>query len=212
MKIFYIVSLFPDFLQSFKNHSMIYRAEKNKIIKIIPIDLRKFGINKRKTVDGTPAGGGGGMILRVDVIVKALESIKKKDKNLKVILLDPRGKIFNQKKAISIAQSKHNLVLICGHYEGVDERINDYVDEKISIGKYVLTGGEIPAMTIIDAVSRNIKRFFGNKTPYLNESFTTDNYLEYPQYTKPNEFEGKKIPEILLSGNHREIKDWRNDV
>jgi len=100
MKIFYIVSLFPDFLQSFKNHSMIYRAEKNKIIKIIPIDLRKFGINKRKTVDGTPAGGGGGMILRVDVIVKALESIKKKDKNLKVILLDPRGKIFNQKKAI----------------------------------------------------------------------------------------------------------------
>ena len=212
MKIFYIVSLFPDFPQSFKNHSMIYRAEKNKIIKIIPIDLRKFGINKRKTVDGTPAGGGGGMILRVDVIVKALESIKKKDKNLKVILLDPRGKIFNQKKAISIAQSKHNLVLICGHYEGVDERINDYVDEKISIGKYVLTGGEIPAMTIIDAVSRNIKRFFGNKTPYLNESFTTDNYLEYPQYTKPNEFEGKKIPEILLSGNHREIKDWRNDV
>ncbi|EKD56202.1 MAG: tRNA (guanine-N1)-methyltransferase [uncultured bacterium] len=225
MKKFYIISLFPDFIQSFKNHSMIYRAEKNKVIKIIPIDLRKFGISKRKTVDGNSVGGGGGMLLRVDVIINAIDSVKKKDKKTIVILLDPKGKTFVQSDAIKYSKIKSNIILVCGHYEGVDDRVNDYIDYKVSIGNYVLTGGEMPAMVVVDAVSRNIKGFFGDKTPHLNDSFCIkfdnfklnknckfkiENCYEYPQYTKPNEFEGKKIPEILFSGNHKIIDDWKH--
>ena len=209
MKKFYIITLFPDLINAFKNHSMIFRAEKNKIIKIIPIDLRNFGIGNRKTVDGTPSGGGGGMILRVDVIKNAIDSIKAKDKNTCVYLLDPRGKIFNQQTAVKIASDKKNIVLICGHYEGVDDRINHYIDYKLSVGKFILTGGEIPAMIVVDTVSRNITGFFGEKTPHLNESFSSENYYEFPQFTKPTEFDGKIIPEILLSGNHSEIEKWR---
>lgn len=210
MRKFYIITLFPEFINAFKNHSMIFRAEKNKIIKIIPIDLRKFGIGKRKTVDGTPSGGGGGMILRFDVVKNAIDSIRKRNKNICVFLLDPRGEILNQKKSIELASSKYNIVLICGHYEGVDDRIKYYIDGKLSVGKFVLTGGEIPAMVVVDAVSRNIKGFFGDKSPQMVETFKTENYHEFPQFTKPLEFDDKKIPEILLSGNHGEIEKWRS--
>lgn len=210
MRKFYIITLFPEFIEAFKKHSMIFRAEKNNIIKIIPIDLRAFGIGNRKTVDGSPAGGGGGMILRVDVVKNAIDSIRNKNKNICVILLDPRGEIFNQNKSIEMASSKNNIVLICGHYEGVDDRINDYIDYKLSLGKFILTGGEVPAMVVIDTVSRNIKGFFGKKSPHLVETFKSENYHEFPQFTKPLKFEGKKIPEILLSGNHGEIEKWRN--
>lgn len=210
MRKFYIITLFPEFIEAFKKHSMIFKAEKNNIIKVIPIDLRKFGIGDRKTVDGTPAGGGGGMILRVDVIKNAIDSIRNKNNNICVILLDPRGEIFNQKKSIEITSSNKDIVLICGHYEGVDDRINNYIDNKLSVGKFVLTGGEIPAMVVVDAVSRNIKGFFGEKSPQIVETFKSENYHEFPQFTKPLEFDGKKIPEILLSGNHGEIEKWRS--
>ena len=141
----------------------------------------------------------------------SIESIKKMDKNIEIVLLDPKGEIFNQKKAIRMADSKYNLVLICGHYEGIDDRINKYIDYNISVGNYILTGGEIPAMVIMDVISRNISGFFGKKNPHLNDTFCYENYIEYPQFTKPLEFEGKKIPDILLSGNHGEIDKWRKD-
>ncbi|MGB6839039.1 MAG: tRNA (guanosine(37)-N1)-methyltransferase TrmD, partial [Microgenomates group bacterium] len=170
-------------------------------------DLRKWGLEKRKTVDDRPYGGGVGMVLIVEPIYNALEELKT-DK-AKVILLSPQGKTFNQKSAERLAKSKH-LILVAGHYEGFDERIREHlIDEEISIGDYVLTGGELPAMILTDAIVRLIPDVLEKEEATQFESFTKEGLLEYPQYTKPADFKGWKVPKILLSGNHQEIEKWR---
>jgi tRNA (guanine37-N1)-methyltransferase len=202
---FNIISLFPKSLEVFLSDSIIGRAQKNKLIKINFIDLRKFGEGKRKVVDDKAYGGGAGMLLRVDIIDRAIKSIKKKDR---IILLTPQGKTYIQKKAKNLLKYK-NLVLICGHYEGFDERVRKLVDEEISIGDYVLTGGEIASLVIVDSVSRLVKGVLGKEESFKEESFE-NNLLEYPQYTFPREYKKMKVPSVLLSGNHAEIKNWRD--
>jgi len=191
--------------------SIIARAIKNKLVEIKIHNLRDFALDKRKTVDDTPYGGGPGMILRVDIIDRALKKLrqKAKDKRLKIILLTPSGKLFNQKIAKSLSQFSH-LIFLCGHYEGFDARVEKLVDEQISIGDYILTGGELPAMVIIDTIVRQIPGVVGKKESLEEESFEK-NLLEYPHYTKPLIYKNKKVPEILLSGNHKEITKWREE-
>ena len=207
---FNIITLFPEFCKSIKNYSIIGRAVKNNTIEIKTTDLRSFGLGKYKQVDDKPFGGGIGMLLRVDVLESAIRSIKKKKKS-KVILLSPQGKQFNQKIAQEYAKLDE-MIFICGHYEGFDERIRNFVDEEISIGQYILTGGEIPAMAIIDAVSRYIPGVLGKTESKEVETFSHVNNKsigEYPQYTRPREYRGKKVPEVLISGNHSQIELWK---
>ncbi len=203
-----ILTLFPEMFQGPFDISIIKRAKEKKLVEIEYVNIRDFGIGKHKTVDDTPYGGGNGMILRVDVVHKAIE--KAKDKKLKneaqkVILLGAKGKTFNQKTAEGFANLKH-LIIVCGHYEGFDERIKNYVDEEISIGDFILTGGEIPAMLITDSVMRLIKGVIRDRSAAL-ESFSP--YLEYSQYTKPQKYGDLSVPEILLSGDHKRIETWR---
>ncbi len=190
------------------DHSIIKKAIEKKLVEIKYIDIRDFGIGKHKTVDNRPYGGGQGMILRVDVLARTIEAAKNKKLTKftqKVVLLDPHGGSFNQKKAKELSKLKH-LILVCGHYEGFDDRINNFVDEVISIGDFILTGGEIPSMIVTDSVVRLIKGTFKENVTDI-ESFSP--YLEYPQYTKPRVYRKHSVPEILLSGNHREIEEWR---
>lgn len=192
------------------SESIIKRAIAKKLIEINFIDIRNFGIGSHKTVDDTPYGGGVGMILRVDVIKNALDSVKIKELDKteeRVILLSATGKKFNQKLAKSYSNLKH-LILICGHYEGIDYRIIKFIDDEISIGDYVLTGGEIPAMVIVDSITRLVKGVLKDEATGI-ESFSNQNLLEHPQYTKPQEFDNLKVPKILLSGNHQKINEWR---
>jgi tRNA (guanine37-N1)-methyltransferase len=203
-----ILTLFPEMFQGPFDASIIKRAKEKKLINIKYINIRDFGIGKHKLVDDTPYGGGNGMVLRVDVLHKAIE--KAKDKKLKgdaqkVILLSAHGKTFNQKTAQKFSKLKH-LIIVCGHYEGFDERIKNFVDEEVSIGDFILTGGEIPAMLITDSIIRLIKGVIRDGSAAL-ESFSP--YLEHPQYTKPQKYENLSVPEILLSGNHKCIETWR---
>lgn len=212
---FFVITLFPELFENFLKTSIIGRAIKSKKISVKFINLRDFGIGERKQVDDTPYGGGAGMVLRVDVVAKALETLNKKleTKSTKTILLTPQGKKIDQKlvKRLSALHSPLSaLVLICGHYEGFDERTRGLVDEEISIGDYVLTGGELPAMVLIDALSRQVPGVLGKQESLGVESFD-NNLLEYPQYTKPAEFLGKNVPEILLSGDHKKIEIWRHE-
>ena len=205
-----IITLFPEMFKGPFDSSIIKRAIDKELIKIEFINLRDFGLGAHQTVDDTPYGGGMGMILRVDVLEKAIDATR--DRNLnkrqqKVILLSAHGKQFKQKVAGNYAKLK-NLILICGHYEGFDERVKEFIDEEISVGDFVLTGGEIPAMLITDSVARLVKGVI-KKDSAAFESFSP--YLEYPQYTKPQEHKGSKVPEILLSGNHPEIEKWRKE-
>lgn len=192
------------------DHSILKIAQEKKLVRIDFVNIRDFGVGKHNTVDDTPYGGGAGMVMRVDVIASALANLKLKTKNLKlkerIVLLDPQGKTFNQKKAKTLSKIDH-LIFICGRYEGVDERVRDLVDEEISIGDYVLTGGEIPTMAIIDSVARLIPGVI-TKESTENESFSTQ-LLEYPQYTRPPVFNNKPVPPILLSGDHKKIIEWR---
>ncbi len=206
---FDILTIFPEIFNSYFNESIIKRAIKNKKIVIKIHNFRDFTTDKHKSVDDKPYGGGPGMLLKVEPIYKCLKSIKKQKKS-RIILLTPQGKKFNQAKAISL--TKYNqLILISGRYEGFDHRINKYVDEKISIGDYVLTGGEIPTMAIIDSVTRLLPGVLGDDQSAKDETFTKhDKYIEYPQYTRPENFQGQKVPKILLSGNHVKIEEWRN--
>lgn len=209
-----ILTLFPEMFAGPFDHSIVKRARGKKLVEIELVNIRDFGIGRHKLVDDTPYGGGAGMVLRADVIDKAITSSKCKVKSSKcrerVILLDPRGKTFTQQKAKELTKFDH-LILIAGHYEGVDERVRKYlVDEAISIGDYVLTGGEIPTMVIIDAVVRLIPGVI-KKESRATESFSKPKTLEYPQYTKPQVYKGQKVPEILLSGNHKEIDKWRKE-
>jgi tRNA (guanine37-N1)-methyltransferase len=204
-----IITLFPKMFAGPFDESIVSRAKRDGQIEIAVHDLRKWGQDERKTVDGRPYGGGVGMILLIEPIAKALKELKTKD--TKVILLSPRGVTFNQAKARDLSNEKH-LILIAGHYEGLDERITEHlIDEEISVGDYVLTGGEIPAMIVVDAITRLLPGVLKKETATEIESFSEENLLEYPQYTRPEDFEGWKVPEVLLSGNHAEIDKWRKE-
>lgn len=190
------------------DQSIIKRAQDRSFLTINIHDLRKWATDERGTVDDRPFGGGVGMVLQIEPIFNALKDIKKPDVRTKVVLMDARGETFRQETARRYSELDQ-LILICGHYEGVDERVKDYlVDESISIGNYVLTGGEIPAMVLTDSIGRLITGVLKPEATEL-ESFST-NTLEHPQYTRPEEFNGWKVPEVLLSGNHAAIKQWRN--
>lgn len=206
-----ILTLFPEMFDGPFSHSIIKRAIDKKIVELEFINIRDFGIGKHKIVDDKPYGGGAGMLLKVDVLEKAISKASCKTKNKKcrekIILLDPQGKLFNQKKAENLSKLDH-LILISARYEGVDERIKKFIDEKISIGDYVLTGGEIPAMAVTDTVVRLLKNVLGKDESSKFESFKP--ILEYPQYTRPEVYKNLKVPTILLSGNHEKIKQWRS--
>ncbi len=199
-----ILTIFPSMFEGFLNESIIKRAIDKGKVKINLINFRDYTLDPHGKVDDTPFGGGAGMVLMVQPIYDALMSIKTKDSY--VILLTPGGNVFNQRRAREFVKYKH-LILICGHYEGFDDRIKSLVDEEISIGDFILTGGEIPAMVISDAVIRLIDGVI-NKDSLISESFDS-NLLDYPVYTKPREFKGMKVPEILLSGDHKKIEEYR---
>ncbi|MDP2684604.1 MAG: tRNA (guanosine(37)-N1)-methyltransferase TrmD [bacterium] len=206
---FNILTIFPKIFDSYFNESIIKRAQKKKKITIKIHNFRKFASDKHKSVDDKPYGGGPGMLLKIEPIYKCLKSIKKIKKS-RTILLTPKGKRFTQAKAKSLIKYDQ-LILVSGHYEGFDARIKKYVDEEISTGDYVLTGGEIPAMTIIDSVTRLLPGVLGDDQSSKDETFTKHKkYIEYPQYTRPEKFKGQAVPKILLSGNHVDIQAWRD--
>ena len=203
---FDVLTLFPEMFEPL-NQSIIGRAVKEKLIEINLINIRDFSKDKHKKVDDTPYGGGSGMVMKADVIYEAYKSIR--NKKAKVIYMSPQGKVLNQNKVVELSKEKH-LIILCGHYEGIDQRVIDkIVDEEISIGDYVLTGGELPAMVLIDSVSRYIEGVLSENST-TEESFS-QGMLEYPQYTRPEIFEGEKIPEILQSGHHENINKWRRE-
>lgn len=216
---FDIVTIFPDIFDSYFNESILKRAQKNKIIKIISHNLRDFTKNKHKKVDDTPYGGGAGMVMTVQPIYDAVKSIKSKSKNKKIrtILFSAKGKKYTQKDAYRLSKYDQ-LIFICGRYEGVDERVTEnIIDEEISVGDYVLTGGEIPTMTLIDSISRLLPGVLGNDESSKIESHSKEGYLEFPQYTKPEEFfpeknkKSWKVPSVLTEGNHEKIEKWRKE-
>ena len=203
---FDVLTLFPEMFDCL-NQSVIGRAVEKELIDINLVNIRDFSNNKHKKVDDTPYGGGSGMVMMPDVVYRAFQSVK--SEKAKVIYMSPQGKTLDQKKVEDLAKQEH-LIILCGHYEGIDQRVLDkIVDEEISIGDYVLTGGEIPAMVLIDSVSRYVKGVL-NEESIKEESFS-NGLLEYPQYTRPENFEGEKVPEILLSGNHQNIDKWRKE-
>ena len=229
---FHIITIFPEIFNSYFNEGILKRAQKNEIIKVVAHNLRDWTTDKHKTVDDTPYGGGAGMVMKIEPLYKALKAIESrimnhelgKDKNQKnhnskfiipnskIVLLSAKGKKWTQQMAKQYAKLD-NVIMICGRYEGVDERIKKFIDEEISIGDYVLTGGELGAMVIVDSITRLLPGALGNVESSEDESHTKPGVLEYPQYTRPEVFEveGKKlkVPKVLLSGNHAEIKKWR---
>jgi len=190
---------------------MMWKAQKDGIVELSTIDLREFGLGPRRTVDDTPYGGGDGMLLKPEPLFAAVEKAKENDPTAKVLLMTPRGQRWKQATAQAWADSGNGYIFICGRYEGYDERIVSLVDEQVSIGDYVLTGGELPAMTIIDSIVRLIPGVLGGETSAAIESFSDGETLEFPQYTRPEEFRGMKVPEVLLSGNHAAIARWREE-
>lgn len=214
-----ILTLFPEMFKGPFDYSILKHALEKKVVALEFVNIRDFGLGRHKIVDDKPYGGGVGMVMRVDVVDRAISNIKSlasqrsgQISNIKyrerVILLDPKGMMFTQKKAREFSKLDH-LILICGHYEGFDERIRKFVDEEISIGDYILTGGELPSMVVVDAVVRLIKGVLKKKEATELESFSQKNLLEYPQYTRPEVFENLRVPNILLSGNHSKISKWR---
>ena len=203
---FDVLTLFPEMFEQL-NSSIIGRAKEKNLIEINLINIRDFSRDKHKKVDDTPYGGGAGMVMMPDVVYDAYKSVE--DKNAKVIYMSPQGKKLTQKKVEELAKQEH-LIILCGHYEGIDQRVIDkIVDEEISIGDYVLTGGELPAMVLIDAVSRYNSGVIAEESRE-EESFA-NGLLEYPQYTRPEVFEGERVPEVLLSGHHANIEKWRKE-
>ncbi|MFH1823775.1 MAG: tRNA (guanosine(37)-N1)-methyltransferase TrmD [Candidatus Firestonebacteria bacterium] len=202
-----VITIFPEIFESFLKTSIVKRSIDKGIVKINLHNPRDFTTDKHRTVDEPPYGGGGGMVLKIEPIVKWLEKISKERKKVKKILLTPSGKKFSQKMAIKLSKEK-NIIFICGHYEGMDERIKYFIDEEISIGDYVLTGGELPAMVVIDSMVRLIPKVLGNPDSVKFESFI-DEKLDFPHYTRPANFKGYLVPKVLLSGNHKKIEEWR---
>jgi tRNA (guanine37-N1)-methyltransferase len=210
---FDIITIFPKAFDSYLNESIIKRAQKQKNIEVRIHNLRDFTNDRHKTVDDRPFGGGAGMILKIKPIYKALKKIVLKNKKSTIVLLSAKGKLFTQQKARKFSKLEQ-IILICGHYEGIDERVAKYLaDEEISIGQYVLTGGELPALTILDATTRLLPGVIKEQS-LKEESFSKTNQIEYPQYTRPEKFKiGKKnicAPKVLLSGNHKNIEIWKN--
>ncbi len=201
-----VLTLFPKMFEGFLSESLLGKAIDNKLVEINVINFRDFSTNKHKKVDDTPYGGGAGMVLSVEPVYNALVNIDGFKEALK-ILVTPQGVTFNQEKAYELSNEKH-IIILCGHYEGYDERIRELFDIEISIGDYVLTGGEIAAMALIDSITRLIPKVIGKDESHLNDSFS-ENLLEHPHYTRPSIFMGKKVPDVLVSGNHKLIKEWR---
>lgn len=213
---FTIITLFREAIEPYLKTSMMWKATEKGLAEFDFVDLREFGLGPHKSVDDTPYGGGDGMLLRCEPVFEAIESVKAKDSMAKVILPTPVGKNWDQKMAREMVENMTfndtvHYIILCPHYEGYDERILSIVDYKISLGKYVLTGGELPALIIIDSVVRLIPGVLGGEKSAEIESFSEGNNLEYPQYTRPEDFRGMKVPEVLLSGNHGEIAKWRKD-
>lgn len=206
-----IITLFPGMFEGYFSSSMMLKAQKIKKLDLKIINLRDFGLGSHKTVDDIPYGGGDGMVLKIEPLVAAVDFAKKQDKSAQVILMTPRGKMYTQKLAQELADQNAGLIIICGRYEGYDERITKYVNRQISIGNYVLTGGELPAMVIADSVVRLIPGVLGGETSAEKESFSDGKTVEHPQYTRPEEFQGMKVPEVLLGGNHAQITKWREE-
>ena len=205
---FDIVSIFPGMFESPFGDSIIQRAREEGLLDLRVHDLRDYSLNKHRKVDDTPFGGGVGMVMNVEPIARVLAAIKKEVPETRTILLSPGGRPFDQEKAWELSRLP-SLTLICGRYEGIDERVRlHFVDEEISIGDYILTGGEIPAMVLVEAISRLVPGVLGDPESTVEESFAGD-LLEYPQYTRPRDYQGFKVPEILVSGDHKKIRDWQ---
>ena len=204
-----IITLFPEMFDGVLNSSMMWKAQEQKAVEFRIINLRDFGLGLRKRVDDTPYGGGDGMLLMPEPLFGAINDAKQYDPSAKVILMTPRGERWKQSIAQAWADSNDNYIFVCGRYEGYDERILTLIDEQVSIGDYVLTGGELPAMTIIDSIVRLIHGVLGGEMSSAIESFSDGETLEFPQYTRPEVFNGLEVPKVLLSGNHVEIAKWR---
>lgn len=211
---FTIISLFSDALGPYLNSSMMWKAKEKGIAEFDFVDLREFGLGAHKSVDDTPYGGGDGMLLMCEPVFNAIESVKKNSPNAKVILPTPAGQTWHQGivrnfvERINTGEEDHYIIL-CPHYEGYDERILTIVDYKISLGHFVLTGGELPALIVIDSIVRLLPGVLGGENSAIIESFSEENTIEYPQYTKPADFRGMQVPEVLLSGHHAKIAEWR---
>lgn len=202
-----LLTLFPEFFASPFSQSMLQRAQSQGAVEFRILNLRDFTFDRHRVVDDRPFGGGPGMVLKIEPLVRAIRAVREQDPEVRVILLSPQGFLFSQDKARELAGQKH-LLLICGHYEGVDDRVHFYIDEELSIGDYILTGGEIPALVVVDAVTRLLPGVLGGEGSVEEESFETG-LLEYPHYTRPRDFEGHEAPEILLSGDHQRVARWR---
>ena len=205
-----IISALPNLMESALSDSIIEKAQEKKLVDIVLHNLRDYSTDKHKTVDDTPYGGGAGMLLKIEPIYRVLEKLKSERNYDEIIYLSPKGELYNQRLAVELSL-KQNIILLCGHYKGIDNRIvESLITREISIGDYVLTGGEIPALVIIDSVVRLIPGAVGDAESLLMDSFQ-ENILGAPQYTKPSEFMGLKVPEVLLSGHHKEIEKWREE-
>lgn len=208
-----IITLFPEMFEGVLGSSMLWKASDRGIAEYSYVNLRDFGIGPRKQVDDTPYGGGDGMLLKPEPLVAAIELAKQNDPTAKVYLPTPRGRSYRQSDAKRIAAEETGLIIICPRYEGYDERVTQWVDEQFCIGNYVLTGGELPAMILIDSVVRLLPGVLGGETSTEIESFQQDDEnIEFPQYTRPEDFQGMKVPDVLLSGHHAEIIKWRANV
>lgn len=209
MKKFQVISLFPDMFAGVFGNSMMWKAQKDGIVELSTIDLRAFGKGPRNQVDDTPYGGGDGMLLMIEPLWNAVMKAKENDPTAKVLIMTPRGVRWKQSLAQEYSETEHGYIFICGRYEGYDERIMELVDQEVSVGDYVLTGGELPAMTIIDSIVRLVPGVLGGEQSAAIESFSDGETLEFPQYTRPEEWNGMRVPDVLLSGHHGEIEKWR---
>lgn len=209
MKKFQVITLFPDMFTGVFGNSMMWKAQNNELVQLSTIDLRNYGLGPRRTVDDTPYGGGDGMLMMIEPLWNAVHAAKANDPGAKVLIMTPRGARWKQAMAQEYSESDHGYIFICGRYEGYDERILSMVDQEISVGDYVLTGGELPAMTIIDSIVRLIPGVLGGAQSAVIESFSDGETLEFPQYTRPEVFNDMAVPSVLLSGNHAEIAKWR---
>ena len=209
MRKFQVITLFPEMMTGVFNNSMMWKAQKDGIVELTTVNLREFGLGPRRQVDDTPYGGGDGMLIMVEPLWKAVEFAKSQDETAKVVLMSPRGQRWKQAKAQKEADDDRGVIFICGRYEGVDERILELVDEQWSVGDFVLTGGELAAMMMIDSIVRLIPGVLGGEKSAEIESFSDGETLEFPQYTRPEEFKGLRVPDVLLSGHHGKIAEWR---